>query len=202
MLGYVTACVSVDAPGAATLGSCRHKSSPGRLSVASRLPSDVRPGAPPAAATLAVPTAKRRAYHAGVHPQVGSAALGAPYGTLPPPTGSERPGRKYTGTRQLFCCALVPAAAACMCMCVRERRRVAAPSVGGERTVAIYRPRRQPAGALTFLFMSWRAGSTAAARERPPRRGRHRSRQHFLVLCVFGVLRYHRTMAFSRWMRA
>lgn len=91
------------------------------------------------------------------------------------PSRRERPGRKYTGTRQLFCCALVPAAAACMCVCVCERR-VPAPSVGGERTVAISRRRRQPVRALTFLFMSWRSGSTAAARTRPPRRGRHRSR--------------------------
>jgi hypothetical protein len=76
-------------------------------------------GAPPAAATLAVPTAKRRAYHA-VHPQVGSAALGAPYGTLPPPAASG----PAVNIRELANCFVVrwclPLLHACVCAVCRS----------------------------------------------------------------------------------
>ena len=85
------------------------------------------------------------------------------------PSRRERPGRKYTGTRQLFCCALVPAAAACMCVCAvclrcecgwrTHRRHLAAPP-----------PTRQAVDLFVYVLARGFYGRSAraASAQRPP----------------------------------
>lgn len=137
------------------------QSSPGRTSVASRLPSR-RPS------SCCNPSGTDRK-EARIPRRPSAGGERSPWSTLRYLTPSPA-GRKYTGTRQLFCCALVPAAAAaCMCM----RWACQCPECGWRthrRHLAPPPPSRQGVDLFVYVLAHGFYGrsSRAASAQRPP----------------------------------